>query len=63
MQSKLAGADLLKPFKEDKVLATMIFMACEQLGIKDGTIKNVALSCGAAVSTIKNIRQAILACP
>lgn len=59
MKDKTQGADVLKPFKEDKVLATMIFMACEKIGIKDGTIKNVALACGSAVSTIKNIRMSL----
>jgi len=60
IQDKLANSDVLKPFKEDKVLATMIYMACENLGIAEGTMKNVALACGAAVPTLKNIYKAIL---
>jgi len=59
IQDKTDGVDALKPFKEDKVLATMIWMACEKMGIKEGTVKNVALALGAAVPTMKNIRLSI----
>ena len=50
-------SNAIKPFKDDKLMATYIFMACEKLGIREGTLKNVALSCGASVPTIRNIYQ------
>ena len=49
--------DVIKPFKDDKLMATYIYMACEKLCIREGTLKNVALSCGATVPTIRNIYQ------
>jgi transcription initiation factor TFIIIB Brf1 subunit/transcription initiation factor TFIIB len=59
LHDQFRGSDIIKPFKEDKLLATYIYMACEKLQIKDGTIKNVAMSCGAAPSTLKTIRAAL----
>jgi len=47
--------DCIKPFKDDKLMTTYIFMACDKLKIREGSLKNVAVACGASVSTIKNI--------
>ena len=54
-----AKMDAIKPFKDDKLMTTYIYMACEKLRIPEGTMKNVAKACGASVSTIKNIYQTI----
>ena len=56
-----AKLDIVKPFKDDKLMATFIFMACERLKIKEGTIKNVARACDASVPTLRNIYQVLQA--
>lgn len=59
MYEQFRSSDVIKPFKEEKLIATYVFMACEKLKVKDGTIKNVALACGANAATIKNIRSSL----
>ena len=54
-----AKMDAIKPFKDDKLMTTYIYMACDKLKIREGTMKNVAMACGASVSTIKNIYNTI----
>jgi len=59
LYNRVSTMDVIKPFKTDKLITALIFMACEKLEVKDGNINNVATACGAATSTLRNIVYSI----
>lgn len=59
---KYLDQPLLKPYVEDKIVSTFIYIACQELNIVDGNINNICLACKIAKATIKRIETSIHKC-